>query len=319
MGQLSCARRRPVVRENATMKKALQWTAIILGGLIGLVVVAAAVLLGLGRARFYETFEVEAPALAIPTDTAALARGEHLVTAVAHCGYCHGDDLAGDIVVDRPNAVGVIVAPNLTAGAGGIGASYTIEDWVRALRHGVLPEGRSVFIMPSLLFAHLGEDDLAAIIAYLQSVPPVDNALPETQPGLLAYALLGAGPLQAAQSARHIDHDAPLAAAPLEAASAAYGEYLAYPAQCAACHGLELAGGQACSDCPIGPNLTPGGELQGWTEDDFVSALRTGIHPSGRQLDEVMPSRYFRHMTDTEVAALWAFLQAQPPRETAMP
>ena len=301
------------------MKKFLKWVGIVAGGLFGLAVLAVVVILAIGRIRFNETFDVAVRPVAIPADAAALARGEHLVTAVAHCGYCHGDDLAGGIVVDQPNAVGVIVAPNLTAGEGGIGDSYTTEDWVRALRHGIMPKGRSVFIMPSLLFTHLSEDDLAAMIAYLQAIPAVDNVLPETKPGLLAYALLGIGPLQAAQSARRIDHEAPFAVAPTAGESADYGGYLARISQCVACHGLELAGGQACQDCPIGPNLTPGGELRGWTRADFVTAMRTGLHPTGRELDEVMPWRYFRHMTDTELAALWAYLQAQPARETVLP
>ena len=86
-----------------------------------------------------------------------MARGEHLVTAVAHCGYCHGPQLAGDIVVNNPRTQGVIVAPNLTAGEGGLGRSYTTEDWIRALRHGVATGGRSVLIMPSIFFSEMSK------------------------------------------------------------------------------------------------------------------------------------------------------------------
>ncbi len=248
-----------------------------------------------------------------------MARGEHLVTAVAHCGYCHGLDLAGDIVVNDPNTFGVIVAPNLTAGAGGVGAQYTTEDWVRSIRHGVLPEGRSVILMPSVFFDEMSQQDLAAIVAYLQTIPPVDNVLPETKLGPMAYLLLGAGPLREGMSAPRIDHEAPFAEAPEEAATAAYGAYLAEIAQCTACHGAELAGGQVSRSAPIGPNLTPGGELGGWTEADFAATLRTGSDPSGHQLDTFMPWQFFRNMTDVEVGALWAYLQSQPARESQLP
>lgn len=301
------------------MKKWLKWLGIIVGGLIALVVIAGVVVVSNGRSRFSQTYDIALPTLDIPTDEAAIARGDHLVNAVAHCAYCHGEGLQGEYLENDPSTIGVIVAPNLTAGEGGIGATYNSEDWVRTLRHGVTPEGRSVLIMPSVFFHRLSEKDLAATIAYLQTVPPVDNVLPETQPGTLAYALLGAGPLREAQSAPRIDHEAPFVAAPPEAETAEYGAYLAEIAQCSGCHGPELAGGQACRDCPIGPNLTPGGELQGWSQADFVTALRTGMHPNGRQLDAYMPWQYFQNMTDTELAALWAYLQAQPARETIMP
>jgi len=301
------------------MKKVLKWLGIILGSFIGLIFIAAVVLLSVGRARFNETYDVTVPVLQIPPNEASLARGEHLVTAVTHCAYCHGDDLAGDFVVNNPNAQGVIVAPNLTAGNGGVGATYTNEDWIRAIRHGVMPTGRSVIIMPSLLFNVLSEADLAAMIAYLQTIPPVDNVLPETKPGPLFYALIGAGPLAEGLSGRVIDHSAPFAPEPAERETAEYGEYLAALGQCTACHGAELAGGQACRDCPIGPNLTPGGELQGWTQTDFYAAMRTGKHPNGRQLNEVMPWQYFQHMTDTELAAIWALLQTQPALASQIP
>lgn len=301
------------------MPKWLKWILIILGSLIGLAVIAVAAVLASGRSRFNESYKIDVPALHIANDEATLARGEHLVNAIAHCAYCHGEGLRGDYIANDPGTLGVVVAPNLTSGEGGVGATYTAEDWVRTLRHGVLPEGRSAFVMPSFMFNVMSEDDLAATIAYLQSIPPIDNELPETELGPMAYALLTAGPLQEGLAATRIDHDAPFEATLEESETAVYGAYLAEIAQCSGCHGPELAGGQACPDCPIGPNLTQGGELVGWTKDDFITGLRTGKHPTGRELSEFMPWRYFRNMTDTELGALWAFLNDQPARATVSP
>lgn len=299
------------------MRKILKGLAITLAGIISLIIVVFLFLLYTGRSQFNETYDVEVPTIALPTDEAAIARGEHLVSAVAHCAYCHGEGLAGDII-EQGGPQGIIVASNLTGGAGGIGNDYTTEDWVRTLRHGVMPQGRSAFVMPSISFSEMSEDDLLAMVSYLETIPPVDNELPQTTPGLLFYLLIGAGPLTEALAATRIDHDAPFPAAPEEGETAEYGEYLATIAQCAGCHGAELAGGQACGDCPTGPNLTPGGELQGWTQDDFVTALRTGTTPTGRQLSDFMPWRYFQNMSDTELSALWVYLQSQPARETAL-
>ena len=101
----------------------------------------------------------------------------------------------------------------------------------------------------------------------------------------------------------------------------AYGEYLIDTAGCWTCHGAELAGGKNPDpEAPPGPNLTPGGELAGWSEGDFVRALRQGQTPSGRQLQaEFMPWSQFRHFTDEELQAIWLYLQEQPARETVLP
>ncbi|MEZ4675954.1 MAG: hypothetical protein R2932_17140 [Caldilineaceae bacterium] len=58
-----------------------------------------------------------------------------------------------------------------------------------------------------------------------------------------------------------------------------------------------------------GPNLTPGGALASWTEADFITALRTGRTPDGRELSAAMPWRGYAQMTEIELRALWAYLQ----------
>jgi len=209
------------------MSRWLKWILIFLGSLGGLLAISLAVVLASGRSRFNRTYDIVVAAPQIPTDEAALARGEHLVNAVAHCAYCHGDGLKGDFVENDPATIGVVVAPNLTSGDWGVGAAFHAEDWVRALRHGVNPEGRSLFVMPSFMFNRMSEEDLAATIAYLQTIEPVDNMLPETELGPMAYALLTAGPLLEGMAATRIDHQAPFSAAPAEGETADYGAYLA--------------------------------------------------------------------------------------------
>ena len=297
------------------MKKTVKIIGRIAGGLFGLIVLALIALLLTGYFRFNRTYDIDVAAIEIPADEASLARGEHLVQAVAHCAYCHGAQLAGTYIVNS-GAEGIIVAPNLTSGKGGLGATFKTEDWVRAIHHGISHKGRSVVIMPSLSFDAISRQDLAAIIAYLQTIPPVDNVLPETKPGPLIVALIGAGPFTEAMSALHIDHDAPLAAMPSEGETAEYGAYLVEIAQCRLCHGAKFAGGQVNPGAPIGPNLTPGGELGFWTAEQFFGVIRTGIHPSGRTLDPVMPWKFFAHMTDSELQAIWLYLQSLPKLET---
>jgi mono/diheme cytochrome c family protein len=300
------------------MKKILKFIGKIVGVLVGLIVLTVVAVMAIGYFRFNQKYNIAVPALEIPTDAVSIARGDHLVNAIAHCALCHGEGLAGDYIINT-GAEGIVVAPNLTSGKGGLGASYTVDDWVRTIHHGVTPEGRSVIIMPSLSFDAISQDDLAAIIAYLQTIPPVDNVLPETKPGPLALIMIGAGPFTEGMSALHIDHEAPFPAAPAEGETAKYGAYLIEIGQCRLCHGAELAGGQVSPSSPFGPNLTPGGEPGFWGEETFFSVIRTGIHPSGRELDPVMPWRFFRNMTDTELRAIHAYLMSLPKLETVIP
>jgi len=301
------------------MKRVLKLIGKIVGSIIGLIVIAIVTVITIGYFRFHKTYDIDVSGIEIPTDEASIARGEHLVQAVAHCGYCHGTDFSGGYIVNNPGKEGVVVAPNLTSGEGGIGASLTDQDWVRALYHGVNDEGRSVIVMPSMFFHVMSEKDLTSIIAYMKTIPPVDNVLPETKPGLMLYALIGAGPFADEMSARVIDHNAPFAAAPAEGETAEYGEYLVTIGQCRACHGNELAGGQVSPSAPIGPNLTPSGEIGLWDEATFFKVIRTGTHPSGRELDSYMPWKFFRNMSDTELSAIRAYLLSQPKLENAMP
>ena len=301
------------------MKRVLKIIGKIVGGLVGLVVVLIVTLMVIGNSRFNKTYNIDVNGIEIPTDEASIARGEHLVQAVAHCGYCHGTDFSGDYMINNPGKEGVVVAPNLTSGEGGIGASFTDEDWVRALYHGINDDGRSVIVMPSLFLHVMSEEDLTSVIAYMKTVPPVDNVLPETKPGPMINILIGAGPFADEMSARVIDHNTPFVLAPAEGETPEYGEYLATIGQCRACHGDELAGGQVSPDSPIGPNLTPGGEMGNWDEETFFSVIRTGTHPSGRELDSHMPWKFFSSMTDSELRAIRAYLLSQPKLENVMP
>jgi hypothetical protein len=64
---------------------------------------------------------------------------------------------------------------------------------------------------------------------------------------------------------------------------------------------------------PPASNLTPAG-IGAWTEADFVRALREGKRPDGSPLNEFMPWKVFRGMTDAEYHALWLYLRSVPPK-----
>ncbi|HEX3049340.1 MAG TPA: c-type cytochrome [Aggregatilineaceae bacterium] len=285
------------------MRKILKWLGIILGVLVLLVLVLSTILYFVGKGKLDKTYEVKAQTLTIPTDETARERGQHLVEAVSICTECHGNNLGGDVLLD--NAVlGKFIAPNLTAGKGGIGGTFDAEDYVRAIRYGVDEDGKPLLGMPSNSFATYSDADLGSIIAYLQAVPAVDHEAGESEFGLPLYVMIGTG-LMGDLPADKVE-DGQWENAPEPGVTAEYGNYLISAASCRDCHGDDLTGGTGMAG-PKGPDLTEVGQ---WSEADFMRTLRTGLTPDDKRLDsEEMPWDYYTYMTDEELQAIWTYLQ----------
>jgi mono/diheme cytochrome c family protein len=291
------------------MKRVLKWVGYIVGGLVVVLLLAVGTVYAVTSSRMGKTYATNTPTIAIPTDSASIARGQHLAVTVGKCQACHGDNYAGTVFADEP-MFGRLSAANLTKGKGGVGATYKDEDWVRTLRYGINPQGKSVVFMPSEAFTHLNDTDLSQMIAYLKTLPPADmtiKPLKSVGPIGRAIYLFGDLPLLPAEI---IDHDM---ARPVvtEAPSVEYGKYLVDAGGCRGCHGENLEGASA-GPTPT-PNLTPSGELGKWTEADFVKVIRTGVRPDGRTLSTFMPWQYMKGLNDVELGAYWAYLHSLPP------
>lgn len=296
--------------------KILKWAGIGIVAVVVVLVVVAGMLYVRGQSRFAQTYNVPDEIVAIPGDAAALERGKHLTAML--CAGCHGENLAGTEFFNDP-ALGTIHAINLTAGRGGIGATYTDADFVRVLRHGVRSNGTSVFVMPSKDFHYLSDADLGSIIAYLKTAPPVDRSWGPKQFTLLGNVLVGWGVFDNLMMADQIDHIGTRPASPVVGVTKEYGDYLARLNGCRQCHGQQLSGGKV--DDPsidmFGPNLTPAGELAAWSDADFIKTIRTGTTPSGRTLSEVMPWKHYgTHMNDDELKVIFLYLQSLPKLAT---
>lgn len=297
------------------MNRWLKRILIALGGLLGVVLLAAAAVYGASSARLRRTMSFASAAVAVPTDAASVERGRHIVAAISKCGDCHGDDLGGKVFIDDP-AFGHVVAPNLTRGRGGVGGTSSDADWERAIRHGVARNGRPLLIMPSRALTHLSDEDVGAIIAYVKTVPPVERELSATTVGPVARALIVTGRASLLDAER-IDHAARAPASVKADTTAEYGMYLARVGGCTYCHGPSLSGGPPPEPgAPMASNLTPA-SLGGWTEANFLSALRTGKRPDGSALRAPMPWRSSGKMTDAEIKALWMYLRSVPPKKFA--
>lgn len=262
------------------------------------------------RARLDRTFAVTPRPVPLPSDAAALARGRHLALTRG-CSDCHGQDFAGNKVIDD-GAMGRVHGPNLTRGKGSRVVNWTDTDWVRAIRHGVAPDGHALFLMPAEEYQFLSDDDLGALIAFLKSVPAVDREHVRIELGPVARVLVATDKIKLPASV--IDHPNVKPAAVTAAVTPEYGRYVA--ATCMGCHGPNFSGGKIDVGPPNWPeasNLTPhaSGNVAKWTEADFIHAIRAGKRPDGTELNPVMP-RVFGQMDDTELKAIWAYLRTLP-------
>ncbi len=284
--------------------KILKWTGIVLGGLIALAALFVLALYFKGNARLTKHYRIQPETVNIPTDTAAIQEGQRLVTRL--CAHCHGEDFSGKVILDDPS-VGYIPATNLTPGQGGSGSEFNDADWVRALRHGVDPEGRALLAMPSSNYYFMSDQELGAMIAYLKSLPPADREFGETKMTFMGTVLLAAGAFgEAALPAEVIDHTGPRPPVAAPGVTVEYGDYLVRLGGCRDCHGEDLSGGHSpAPGSPLAPSLTSSGISGAWSQHTFINTART-------TQDTSMPWSELGQMTDPELQAVYMYLKSLP-------
>ena len=293
------------------MRRILVRTA---AALFAIVLVFAAFIFTRSELALRKVWKIDEPALPVPADEAAIARGEHLAITRG-CTDCHGEDLGGHVVMEVP-AIGRMAGPNLTRGPGGLPADFGDANFERAIRHGVKPDGYAILFMPTRDFAALSDADTADLIAYVKSRPPVDRALAPSYIGPAGRALFAFGQLPMLE-ARLIDQHAPHIARIENAATVEFGDYLARA--CTGCHGQHFSGGPIPGvppDFPIPANITPDAAtgIGVYTKTDFYRVFREGKKRDGTAVDPFMPWQAMGRFSDTELDALWAYLRTVPAR-----
>ncbi|HUF70222.1 MAG TPA: c-type cytochrome [Longimicrobiales bacterium] len=293
------------------MRTFLKWAAYILGAIVVLLTIAGVVAFTVSNGKLNATHDVAANAIPIPSDSASLDRGRHFNTIMG-CTECHGEDFGGRILIDAAPFV-VLYSPNLTTGEGGAGNRYDDAGFARAIRHGIGDDDRSLLIMPSPEYNHLSDADVGAMIAWIRRAPPVHNLTPEPSFGPIGRLLVATDQAPGLIVATSIDHDAPRPPAPPAGPTVEYGQYLARV--CAGCHTQNYAG--TSTDGPDGSppvlNITPAGRLGHWSNDEFRTAMRTGVTPNGYALKaQFMPWPFIGQATDVELDAMYLYLRSLP-------
>ena len=298
------------------MKPSRKFLLILLIGFLGVAILLGLVLYGLGWYRQNRTYQTTPQSLILPADPASLAEGQRIFR-YRGCEACHGEDLEGLVYLDNP-AIGQVITPNLTTGVGGIGQERSDLDLIRAIRHGVGPDGKALLFMPSTEFYYLSDRDLATILAYIRSVPPVENQPAPSQLSPTGFAVMNLTREITFLPAELIPHQDPPPAAPEPSLSVEYGHYLAL--SCPVCHGMNLSGGEMPGfppEWPAAGNLTSGtgSRMPSWGEEGFIDILRDGekhgrsIHP------DYMPWTSYRYMSDLELGAVYRYLDDLPARD----
>jgi mono/diheme cytochrome c family protein len=286
--------------------KIMKWIGIVLGGLIVIAALLAGVLYLVGNARLAKSYAVQPEALAIPTDAASIQQGQHWADTL--CAHCHGADFSGKGLINDPK-VGAVPAPNLTSGDGGAGGEFSDTDWVRAIRHGIDPEGRALIGMPSQNYYYMSDKNLGELIAYLKTVPPVDHDMGEPALSFMGKELLAAGAFgENVLPAESIDHTGARPSAVDPGVNVEYGEYLVRLGGCQDCHGKDFSGGKSPEPgSPHAPDLTPNGVAGAWSKAVFISAVRT-MNGIGMPWEELRP------LANPELEAMFLFLQSLPAK-----
>lgn len=283
------------------MKSVLKWAGYGLAGVVGACALAVGGAYAVSEAIIRWPVAKPAVTLVASSDPGAIARGRR-VAKLNGCHDCHGARLEGLKFHDEMPLIRAW-GPNLSLAL----KTQSDADFDRAVRHGVAADGRRLWIMPSSAFAHLSDQEMADLMAYLRTYKPTGEVQPRIQIGHVGRLGVLMGQFRsepdsiAANGALKLEDLGPDQAVGRQVARA-----------CVECHGQTLEGGGILRT----PNLDMAAS---YDPADFERLLRTGVAAGDRRLglmSEVAPAR-FNVLSHDEIAALQGYLKARAQRRYA--
>ena len=303
-----------------------------------LATVAVFAVLGLAYVSFFLPNVGAPPELTVDITPERVERGEYLANHVVVCMDCHSQrdfsrfsgplkegtlGAGGEKFAEEFGFPGTFFSKNITPAK--------LSDWTdgeiyRAITTGVSKDGDAIFpVMPYKFYGHMDPEDVKDIIAYLRSIPAIENEVPQSKANFPFNLILNTIPSKAETAKKPDPSD-----------RVAYGKYLTHIAGCVECHtppndkgqkipGMELAGGW---EMAVGggkivttANLTPDEEtgIGSWTEADFISRFKTYADSSyvnpevaPGEFQTIMPWMMYAHMKTEDLSAIFAYLQTVP-------
>jgi mono/diheme cytochrome c family protein len=259
--------------------------------------------------------------------TDLVKRGDYLVNTIMTCGNCHtpkgppaaiaGKDFSGGLSWDEPPFK--VTASNITQDKEtGIGA-WSDADIKKLLRTGLRPNGVQIaMVMPTDFYEIVTERDMNAIVAYLRTIKPVKNTVPDPvykMPQVHHAIPGGEKPYTEAMMANKVEK----------------GFYLASVGHCFECHtpmgprgrqfadkfgagGFEFPGPWGVS---VSRNITQSKTkgIGAWSDAEIKKAITEGVSKDGSKLKPPMGFGYYAHMTGDDLDAVVAYLRTVPAKD----
>ena len=279
----------------------------------------------------------EALSINIERTPERLKRGEYLANHVAACMDCHSSrdwslysgpikpgtmGMGGEIFDEHTGMPGQIYSANITPHSLG---SWTDGEILRAITTGVNKDGKALFsLMGYSRFGKMDKEDIYSIIAYVRSLKPIKNEVPETKLNF-PVSLIN----------KTLPEPANFQTIPNEKDSIKYGAYIANAAGCVDCHskrekgnivtGSEFGGGMEFIQ-PSGtlnsPNITMDKQngIGTWTKAVFVQRFKlytdSAYKPQQMSKDELntpMPWTMYAGMNTKDIEAIYIYLNSLKP------
>ncbi|MEJ1241374.1 cytochrome C [Chryseolinea sp. T2] len=314
------------------MKKALKVIGVVLGAIVillcGVLIYVVSAFPNVG----------EAPELKVELTAERIERGRYLANAVNVCMDCHStrdwNKFSGPVIPGTMGKggerfdhsvgfPGVFYSRNITPS--GIGR-YTDGELFRVITSGVTKEGNAMFpVMPYPYYGQMDEEDVYSLIAYLRTLEPIDNEIPESSADFPVNIILRTMPAKGTPTKR-----------PLLSDTVAYGAYMANAGGCIECHtptndqhqiirekafsgGREfgMPGGSVIRSANITQDPETG--IGKWNRSAFIQRFKAYADSSytpptvaAGEFNTIMPWMMYANMTEEDLGAIYTYLRSLP-------
>ena len=277
-----------------------------------------------------------APDLHVAINPARVAHGAYLANHVTLCMDCHStrdwtrfsgpmevgtNGRGGELFDEKVGFPGKFYAKNITPA--------NIKDWTdgeifRTITTGVDKYGNALFpVMPYHYYGKMDKEDIYDIIAYIRSLPPIENKTPDRSIDFPMNFIVNTIPVKASFTQK-----------PSKSDTIQYGAYLVNAAACMECHtqvnkgqiipGQEFGGGrlfQMPNGKVYSANITPDkiSGIGNWTEDQFVTRFKVYENPANepkldsKEVNTVMPWTMLAGMDTSDLRSIFRYLQTIKP------
>jgi len=278
-----------------------------------------------------------APDMKVEITPERVKRGEYLANTVMVCMDCHSTrnwnvfsappvpgtlGKGGEKFDQTMGFPGTYYSANITPA--GIG-NWTDGEIFRAITTGVRKNGKPIFpVMPHHNYGKLDAEDIKSVIAYLRTIPAIENKVPESESDFRMNFIINTIPAKAQ-----------LTKMPSRSDTVAYGEYMITAASCGECHtpfdkgkllmDQYMAGGRVF-EMPAGTltsmNLTPDPQtgIGNWSKEMFIQKFKLFRDSASHQkvdfmkeYNSIMPWIMYAGMTDEDLGAIYTYLRTLKP------